>query len=73
MAKVLYEEQAVADIAAAIREINNTDNKYNISEMADAIRNLIIKEKPKQSNQLDVVITGITCVSNATTDYITIT
>lgn len=69
MAKALYEEQAVADIAAAIREKNNTDNKYNISEMADAIRNLIIKEKPKQS----IVITGITCVSNATTDYITIT
>lgn len=71
MAKALYEEQAVADIAAAIREKNNTDNKYNISEMADAIRK-IIKEKPKQSSQLDVAITGITCVSNATTDYITI-
>lgn len=40
MAKKLYEESSVQDIAAAIREKNGTATKYKVAEMADAVRAL---------------------------------
>lgn len=40
MAKKLYEESSVQDIAAAIREKNGTATKYKVAEMADAVREL---------------------------------
>lgn len=40
MAKKLYEEASVQDIAAAIREKNGTATKYKVAEMADAVRAL---------------------------------
>ena len=40
MAKKLYEESSVQDIAAAIREKNGTTTKYKVAEMADAVRAL---------------------------------
>lgn len=36
--KKLYEETAVQDIAAAIREKNGTATKYKVAEMGDAVR-----------------------------------
>lgn len=38
MAKKLYEESYIEDIAVAIREKNGTETKYKTSEMGDAIR-----------------------------------
>ena len=38
--KKLYEETAVQDIAAAIREKNGTATKYKVAEMGDAVRRL---------------------------------
>lgn len=38
MAKKLYPEESVSDIAAAIREKNGSSTTYNISEMGDAVR-----------------------------------
>lgn len=40
MAKKLYEESSVQDIAAAIREKNGTATKYKIAEMGAAVRAL---------------------------------
>ena len=40
MAKKLYEESSVSDIAAAIREKNGLSATYNISEMGPAIRDI---------------------------------
>ena len=40
MAKKLYEESSVQDIAVAIREKNGTATKYKIAEMGDAVRAL---------------------------------
>lgn len=40
MAKRVYTEDYVQDIANAIREKNKKTNKYKISEMAAAIRQL---------------------------------
>lgn len=40
MAKKLYEESSVQDIAAAIREKNGAATKYKVAEMADAVRAL---------------------------------
>ena len=38
--KKLYEETAVQDIAAAIREKNGTATKYKVAEMGDAVRGI---------------------------------
>lgn len=38
MAKKLYPEESVSDIAAAIREKNGLSTTYNISEMGEAVR-----------------------------------
>lgn len=38
MAKKLYEESSVSDIAVAIREKNGLSTTYNVSEMGDAVR-----------------------------------
>lgn len=38
MAKKLYPEESVRDIAAAIREKNGLSTTYNVSEMGDAVR-----------------------------------
>jgi hypothetical protein len=38
MAKKLYPEESVSDIAAAIREKNGLSTTYNVSEMGDAVR-----------------------------------
>ena len=38
MAKKLYEESSVSDIAVAIREKNGSSTTYNVSEMGDAVR-----------------------------------
>lgn len=38
MGNRLYEENAIRDIAVAIREKNGTNNTYNVSEMGDAVR-----------------------------------
>lgn len=40
MAKKLYEESSVQDIANAIREKNGAATKYKVAEMADAVRAL---------------------------------
>lgn len=40
MAKKLYEESSVQDIAAAIREKNGMDTKYKVAEMGAAVRAL---------------------------------
>lgn len=38
MANKLYEESAVADIAAAIRETNGKTDTYTVAQMGDAVR-----------------------------------
>lgn len=40
MAKKLYEESSVRDIAVAIREKNGTATKYKVAEMGAAVRAL---------------------------------
>lgn len=40
MAKKLYEEASVQDIAVAIREKNGTATKYKVAEMGDAVRGI---------------------------------
>lgn len=41
MANKLYNEDSIRDIANAIRTKNGTENTYNVSEMADAIRAIV--------------------------------
>lgn len=41
MAKKLYEENNLNQIALALQEKNGTSNKYYVSEMAQAVRDLI--------------------------------
>ena len=48
MAKKLYEEANIEDIAIAIREKNGTETKYKTSEMGDAVR--AISETVKTDN-----------------------
>lgn len=40
MANKRYEEEHIRDIAVAIREVNETDNTYDVSEMGNAVRAL---------------------------------
>lgn len=40
MAKRMYTEEKIQDIATAIREKNKKTNTYNVTEMAAAIRQL---------------------------------
>ena len=42
MANKLYNEEAISDIAVAIREKNGTENTYNVAEMGQAIRNISV-------------------------------
>ncbi len=44
MAKKLYEESAIKDIANAIREKNGSTTKYKVAEMGDAVRALSASE-----------------------------
>lgn len=44
MAKKLYEESAIQDIANAIREKNGSTTKYKVAEMGDAVRALSASE-----------------------------
>lgn len=50
MAKKLYEESYVSDIAVAIREKNRLTTKYNVSEMGAAVRAI-----PTSSSSGDVI------------------
>lgn len=40
MANKLYEENAISDIASAIRKINGKSDSYTVAEMGDAIRGI---------------------------------
>ena len=46
MAKKLYEEADIQDIADAIREQNGAATKYKVSKMGDAVRGISKAEKP---------------------------
>lgn len=59
MAKKLYEEASVQDIAAAIREKNGTTTKYKVAEMGDAVR-AISTSKPEQSKTVTPTAGGLT-------------
>lgn len=53
--KKLYEETAVQDIAAAIREKNGTATKYKIAQMGDAVRGIKGGAKPVTYSQVNAV------------------
>ena len=36
----LYEENAVKNVAAALRQVTGADEKYNIAQMTDAVLNI---------------------------------
>lgn len=59
MAKRLYEENNIQDLANAIREKNGSTDKYKVSHMAGKVRELEAR-KPEQEKTLDVVSVGTT-------------
>ena len=52
MAKKLYTESSIQDIANAIREKNGLTDLYKVSEMGDAIRDIYIPEPVEDGNEI---------------------
>ena len=71
MAKKLYEESSVQDIAAAIREKNGTATKYKVAEMADAVRALSGSEAVEWHQCPEAVRNFIAAVTYDPSDYST--
>lgn len=57
MAKRLYEENNIQDLANAIREKNGSTDKYKASQMASKVREFEAR-KPEQEKTLDIVENG---------------
>lgn len=67
MAKKLYEESSVSDIAAAIREKNGLSATYNISEMGPAIRDISVNDTfwtQENRNSLATVLENVPIVAD---------
>lgn len=65
MANKMYEEEHIRDIAVAIREVNETDNTYDVSEMGNAVRAL--KDLINTDGSSGITPTGaITITENGT-------
>ena len=69
--KKLYEETAVQDIAAAIREKNGTATKYKVAEMGDAVRATTGAEKVAWHQCPEAVRNYLANVTYDTSDYST--
>ena len=66
MAKKLYEEASVQDIAAAIREKNGTATKYKVDEMAGAVRKIIsLQAYIEEYSQVNDVVSQYLAAANA--------
>ena len=66
MAKKLYEESSVQDIAAAIREKNGTATKYKVAEMAGAIREIApLQADIEEYSQVNDVVSQYLAAANA--------
>lgn len=69
MAKKLYEESSVQDIAAAIREKNGTATKYKVAEMGAAVRALSGSEAVEWHQCQEEVRSYLANVSYDPSDY----
>jgi hypothetical protein len=67
MAKKLYPEESVSDIAAAIREKNGSSTTYNVSEMGPAIRDIPVNDAfwtQENRNSLATVLENVPIVAD---------
>ena len=67
MAKKLYPEESVSDIAAAIREKNGSSTTYNVSEMGPAIRDIPVNDTfwtQENRNSLATVLENVPIVAD---------
>lgn len=71
MAKKLYEEASVQDIAAAIREKNGTTTKYKVAEMGAAVRALSGSEAVEWHQCPEAVRNFLAAVTYDPSDYST--
>ena len=71
MAKKLYEEASVQDIAAAIREKNGTATKYKVAEMGAAVRALSGSESVEWHQCPEAVRNYLAAVTYDPSDYST--
>lgn len=71
MAKKLYEESSVQDIAAAIREKNGTVSKYKVAEMGTAVRALSGSESVEWHQCPEAVRNYLAAVTYDPSDYST--
>ena len=71
MAKKLYEESSVQDIAAAIREKNGTATKYKVAEMGAAVRALSGSEAVEWHQCPELVRNYLANVTYDPSDYST--
>lgn len=71
MAKKLYEESSVQEIAAAIREKNGSTTKYKVAEMEDAVRRLSGSEAIEWHQCPEAVRNYLTAVTYDPSDYST--
>lgn len=71
MAKKLYEESSIQDIATAIREKNGTTTKYKVAEMGAAVRALSGSEAVEWHQCPEVVRNYLAAVTYDPSDYST--
>lgn len=67
MAKKLYPEESVSDIAAAIREKNGSSTTYNVSEMGDAVRAIPVNDTfwtQENRNSLATILENVPIVAD---------
>lgn len=67
MAKKLYPEESVSDIAAAIREKNGSSTTYNVSEMGPAIRDIPVNDTfwtQENRNSLATILENVPIVAD---------
>lgn len=67
MAKKLYPEESVSDIAAAIREKNGSSTTYNVSEMGDAVRDISVNDTfwtQENRNSLATILENVPIVAD---------
>lgn len=67
MAKRLYPEESVSDIAAAIREKNGSSTTYNVSEMGPAIRDISVNDTfwtQENRNSLATILENVPIVAD---------
>ena len=67
MAKKLYEESSVSDIAVAIREKNGLSTTYNVSEMGPAIRDIPVNDTfwtQENRNSLATILENVPIVAD---------